>query len=150
MFLTAECTQYWQFLLCQGFGIGVSPYRLCMYPIYEPNLYYNSDHQRSVLQYRKHGAHPLVQEEARLGTRNCVYWDKHLRMRRPRAHEGSAAAYEVLGLRSYLKLSFTYVTVHSSFKWAMRVLGFITLGLLVPTIVVRWCFYSICLVSADR
>ena len=24
MFLTAECTQYWQFLLCQGFGIGVS------------------------------------------------------------------------------------------------------------------------------
>ena len=24
MFLTVECTQYWQFLLCQGFGIGVS------------------------------------------------------------------------------------------------------------------------------
>ncbi|KAI0050889.1 MFS general substrate transporter [Auriscalpium vulgare] len=23
-FLTAECTQYWQFLLCQGFGIGLS------------------------------------------------------------------------------------------------------------------------------
>ncbi len=25
MFLTAECKEYWQFLLCQGFGIGVSP-----------------------------------------------------------------------------------------------------------------------------
>ncbi|KAI1786162.1 MFS general substrate transporter [Ganoderma leucocontextum] len=24
MFLTAECTQYWQFLLCQGFGIGIA------------------------------------------------------------------------------------------------------------------------------
>ena len=22
-FLTAECTEYWHFLLCQGFGIGV-------------------------------------------------------------------------------------------------------------------------------
>ena len=22
-FLTAECTEFWQFLLCQGFGIGV-------------------------------------------------------------------------------------------------------------------------------
>ncbi|KAI1786161.1 MFS general substrate transporter [Ganoderma leucocontextum] len=24
MFLTAECTQYWQFLLCQGFGVGLA------------------------------------------------------------------------------------------------------------------------------
>jgi MFS transporter, MCT family, solute carrier family 16 (monocarboxylic acid transporters), member 10 len=23
-FLVAECTQYWQFLLCQGFAVGVS------------------------------------------------------------------------------------------------------------------------------
>lgn len=23
-FLIAECTQYWQFLLCQGFAVGVS------------------------------------------------------------------------------------------------------------------------------
>lgn len=24
-FLTAECTEFWQLLLCQGFGIGASP-----------------------------------------------------------------------------------------------------------------------------
>ena len=24
MFLNAQCTEYWQFLLCQGFGVGVS------------------------------------------------------------------------------------------------------------------------------
>lgn len=23
-FLTAECTEFWHFILCQGFGIGVS------------------------------------------------------------------------------------------------------------------------------
>ena len=24
VFLTAQCTQYWHFVLCQGFGMGVS------------------------------------------------------------------------------------------------------------------------------
>ena len=28
-FLTAQCTQYWQFLLCQGFAIGVWITLLC-------------------------------------------------------------------------------------------------------------------------
>ena len=27
-FLTAECKEYWQFLVCQGFGCGVRAYRL--------------------------------------------------------------------------------------------------------------------------
>lgn len=33
-FLTAECTEFWQFLLFQGFGIGVSGYTLVFSYIY--------------------------------------------------------------------------------------------------------------------
>ena len=28
-FLTAQCTEFWHFLLCQGFGIGVRPSYSC-------------------------------------------------------------------------------------------------------------------------
>ena len=100
MVLTAECTQYWQFILCQGFGIGVSTQlRTRSFRGSLENLTSGVrrpvDRQRGVLQHGKHGGNALVQEEARSRHRHRILWDEHLRMRLPHSHEDSAQVYEV-------------------------------------------------------
>ncbi|KAI1786163.1 MFS general substrate transporter [Ganoderma leucocontextum] len=92
-FLTAECTQYWQFLLCQGFGTGLAS-----------GILYD------------------------MGTMVLAHWFKK--------RLGLALAC-VFGGASIGGCIFP-VTVkallqHVSFAWTMRILGFITLGLLIVT-----------------
>ncbi len=95
------------------------------------------DHLRGTLQHRNHGTNPVVQEEARLSTRNCVQWNKRLRMHLPRRHQESTPAYEVRDQEPEPSYASVFIYVHGSFQWTMRILGFIALGLLVPQNLVR-------------
>lgn len=67
-FLTAECTEFWQLLLCQGFGIGVSPSVLTI-PSSTFVLMTAVDMQRDRLQRRRWYDSALVRQEARVGAR---------------------------------------------------------------------------------
>ena len=135
MFLTAECKQYWQFLLCQGFGVGVSLQFASAFRFQDLTLGLPADCMRGVLQHRKHGTHPLVQAKARFGTCHCLRWDKRLWMYLPCRHEGSTPAYEVRKCQT--SLLFAAPHTYSSFAWTMRILAFITLVLLAPANLVR-------------
>ncbi|PIL27916.1 MFS general substrate transporter [Ganoderma sinense ZZ0214-1] len=93
IFLTAECTQYWQFLLCQGFGIGITS-----------GVFFN------------------------IGSMVLTHWfKKRLGLALAIAYGGTS----VFGC--VVPIFMRALLQHLSFQWAMRVLGFIILGLLVIT-----------------
>ncbi|KAM5536454.1 hypothetical protein V8D89_009890 [Ganoderma adspersum] len=94
MFLTAECTQYWQFLLCQGFGMGITS-----------GVFFN------------------------IGSMVLTHWFKK--------RLGIALGIVYTGTSIFgciVPILMKALLQHMSFKWAMRILGFITLALLVPTV----------------
>ncbi|KAM5531986.1 hypothetical protein V8D89_014320 [Ganoderma adspersum] len=93
MLLTAECTQYWQFLLCQGFGLGIAS-----------AVFFN------------------------MGSMVLTHWFKiRLGIVVAIAFSGSG----ICGCVSPIVMK--TLLRHTSFQWAMRILGFITLGLIVIT-----------------
>ncbi|KAM5529995.1 hypothetical protein V8D89_016340, partial [Ganoderma adspersum] len=93
MILTAECTQYWQFLLCQGFGIGTAS-----------AVFFN------------------------MGSMVLTHWFKR--------RLGLAIAIAFCGTSTcgcIFPIVMKTLLRHTSFQWTMRILGFITLGLLTVT-----------------
>ncbi|PIL27918.1 MFS general substrate transporter [Ganoderma sinense ZZ0214-1] len=93
MFLTAECTQYWQFLLCQGFGIGITS-----------GVFFN------------------------IGSMVLTHWfKKRLGLALAIAYSGISVFGCIFPI--IMKTLLQYI----GFKWTMRILGFISLGLLVAT-----------------
>ncbi|PIL27922.1 MFS general substrate transporter [Ganoderma sinense ZZ0214-1] len=93
LFLTAECTQYWQFVLCQGFGMGLS----------------------SAVFFQ-------------MGEMVLTHWFKK---------KLGFALGCVLGGSSIGGCIFPILVKalvqRTSFQWMMRILGFVTLGLLIVT-----------------
>ncbi|KAM5545702.1 hypothetical protein V8D89_000740 [Ganoderma adspersum] len=93
MFLTAECTQYWQFLLCQGFGMGITS-----------GVFFN------------------------IGSMVLTHWfKKRLGLALAIVYSGTSVFGCIVSILMKALLQ------RMSFQWAMRILGFITLGLLVLT-----------------
>nr|VWO94487.1 MFS domain-containing protein [Ganoderma boninense] len=93
IFLTAECTKYWQFLLCQGFGIGITN-----------GVFFN------------------------IGSMVLTHWfKKRLGLALAIAYGGTS----IFGC--FVPILMKALLQHFSFQWAMRILGFIILGLLVIT-----------------
>ncbi|KAM5545602.1 hypothetical protein V8D89_000640 [Ganoderma adspersum] len=93
MFLTAECTQYWQFLLCQGFGMGITS-----------GVFFN------------------------IGSMVLTHWfKKRLGLALAIVYSGTS----VFGC--IVSILMKFLLQRMSFQWATRILGFITLGLLVLT-----------------
>jgi len=77
VFLTAECTKYWQFFLAQGLGGGVSSILVSAFPIH--NLV-SIACERNLIWSSNGGRPSLVFEEEWLGSRgHCcrigVWWD---------------------------------------------------------------------------
>ncbi|PIL26826.1 MFS general substrate transporter [Ganoderma sinense ZZ0214-1] len=93
-FLTAECTQYWQFLLCQGFGIGIT----------SGGGFFN------------------------VGSMVLTHWFKK------RLGLALAIAYGGMSMFGWIfPIIIKSLLQHAGFQWTMRILGFISLGLLVAT-----------------
>ncbi|KAM5536464.1 hypothetical protein V8D89_009900 [Ganoderma adspersum] len=93
MFLSAECTQYWQFVLCQGFGLGLS----------------------SAVFFQ-------------MGEMVLTHWfKKRLGLALGCVLGGSSAGGCVF------PILVKALVQRTSFQWTMRILGFVTLGLLVIT-----------------
>lgn len=120
-FLTAECKQYWQFLLCQGFVVGVSAFNyLLLLWVYEINCL---DCLRSLFRTRHSGHLSLVQKAERLRARYDGMWlltwrDKYaLRLEGP---QGS-----LLTLSIAIPIAFNKLVQEVGFPWTMRIIGFI-------------------------
>nr|VWO94489.1 MFS domain-containing protein [Ganoderma boninense] len=93
MLLTAECTQYWHFLLCQGFGIGIAS-----------AVFFN------------------------MGVMVLTHWFKR--------RLGLAVAIAFWGTSTcgcVFPIVMKTLLRYTSFQWSMRILGFITAGLLAVT-----------------
>ncbi|PIL26829.1 MFS general substrate transporter [Ganoderma sinense ZZ0214-1] len=112
IFLTAECTRYWQFLLCQGFGIGITG-----------GVFFNIGSMVLTHWFKKRLGLALAIAYGGTSVFGCASIHAYGNTGKPggyfctfangrsHLHEGSAPA----------------------LQWAMRVLGFIILGLLVIT-----------------
>ncbi|KAM5536453.1 hypothetical protein V8D89_009889 [Ganoderma adspersum] len=93
MFLTAECTEYWQFLLCQGFGIGLST-----------GVLFNMGNMILAHWFKKRLGLALACMFGGASIGGCIF---------------------PITVKALLQ--------RTSFPWTMRILGFITFGLLVVT-----------------
>ncbi|KAI1794304.1 MFS general substrate transporter [Ganoderma leucocontextum] len=93
MFLTAECTQYWQFLLCQGFGIGLTS-----------GVFFTMTNMVMTHWFKKRLGLAYAFMYAGAGIGGCIF-----------------------------PVIFKALLQRMSFPWTMRILAFITLGLLAVT-----------------
>lgn len=125
-FIAAECTKYWHFLLVQGIVLGVSPDPPTQ--LSTQSFEHLTVGMRHHFQSRARSGRSLVQET----TRACVWlvcswvcnWWNRL------AYRGTQA-YTNGWVRRSEDITFLSLNVqncfHDSFKWTMRILGFILL-----------------------
>ena len=114
VFLTAECTQYWQFFLTQGLGGGVGS--LLLSAACEWNLIWTSS-----------GGYPsLVFEEEQVGSQGpccrIVDWQDNFPYCREKPHTTCRVSIECV-----LSMCVVFNDVTFKFKWTVRVFRFILL-----------------------
>ena len=99
-------------------------------------------HEWGIFHHDQYGNGALVQEEARFSVRLHVRRCRDWWMRIPRRFQGPPAAHEVRDPR-LLGLMILTSAYGASFPWTMRILAFMTLGLLAVTNLVRSRFRGI-------
>lgn len=126
-FLIAECHEYWHFLLCQGFGVGVGAMTTCLQELTSSKLSSFVGlmwcHIRACVQYRS----SLVQKKTVNGVGNyflcVVYW-----------WHGVPGC--IPQLERYYRVRTSYhLPIHSAkltlrFKWSLRIIAIILMFVL--------------------